>query len=644
VFTTDVQSESCNPLAAYDREQGFRTYLGLPIQVGGEVLGVLTFNTREPRTYSPEELACLTSFAAQAAIAITNARLYQAAQQELAERRKAEETLRTHRDRLETLLQSSLQLARLQPLEQLVGALGAACARLLHADGGDVRIVEGGDLVKIVGWGTHEAVNSPLRLRMGAGLSGAMAATGDPLVVDDLPDDMRLPPAVRDAFRRLGCQSWFGVPVVLGTRLLGTLNMWSRQRFTPEDIAVATAFAAQVAIALENARLYAELTASFEQLKLTQAALVQGEKLRALGQMAAGIAHDLNNMLAVILGQAELIRLQTGDGGVQQALKILCTAASDGAQVVRRLQGFGRQKANVPLVPCDLPSLVREALALTRPRWRDEAQRENRAIQASTAFTDIPPVLGEPSEIREALTNLVLNAVDAMPTGGTLGITACVVPTPATGDGVSVELAVSDSGVGMSDDVRSRIFDPFFTTKGVKGTGLGLAVVYGIMERHGGSIAVESTPGVGTTFRLRFRAAESPHHGRPEVSAAAAPAHARILLVDDDAVVRSTIATLLRVMHHTVVEAASGAEALAYLAEETVDLVITDLGMPKMTGSEVAERIQSLRPGVPVILLTGWGQQLAGAPPRAVDQVLSKPIRVEALQAAITQVLAGRRG
>jgi CheY-like chemotaxis protein len=295
-------------------------------------------------------------------------------------------------------------------------------------------------------------------------------------------------------------------------------------------------------------------------------------------------------------------------------------------------------------VPCDLSALVQEALALTRPRWRDEAQRENRAILVSMAFEDIPPILGEPSEIREALTNLILNAVDAMPTGGTLKITARVAPTPPRDDGRSVELGIADSGVGMSAEVRSRIFDPFFTTKGLKGTGLGLAVVYGIMERHGGSIVVASTPGVGTTFTLRFLAGDSAQDGRVGDRKAVASLHARILLIEDDAVVRETIAMLLRAIRHTVVEAATGAAGLADLAKESVDLVISDLGMPEMTGWEVAQRVKALRPQVPVILLTGWGQQMSGVSLEAVDQVLSKPIRLEDLQNAIAQLLAARGG
>ncbi|HYL82329.1 MAG TPA: GAF domain-containing sensor histidine kinase, partial [Candidatus Acidoferrum sp.] len=508
IFSADCAHDPRNAFAAADAARGLVTSLNLPIRYRDTVLGALSFNTTAPRNYTPEELRYLQAFGTQVAIAIENARLYAAAQRELGERTRAEATRRAHQNRLETLLQSSLELAQIQPLERLVGGLGAACARLLNADGGDVRIVEGNDLIKIAGWGDYQAVGSPLRLPMGQGLSGAMAARGEPLIVDELAKDERLPPSVRDGFRRLGHRAWFGVPVKIGDRLLGTLNMWSREHFSPEDIAIATAFAAQAAIALENARLYAELRESFEQLQRTQDTMIQGEKLRALGQMSAGIAHDLNNMLAAILGQAELLRLRVQLPEIQEALQTLYTAATDGAQVVRRLQEFGRRQAITPLVPCDLAAIVQEVLELTRPRWRDEAQRQGRSIQVQTSLDTLPRVLGHPAEIREALTNLILNAMDAMPEGGTLTLAGIAEPAPpSSGKSSGVSLTVADTGVGMPEAVCRRIFEPFFTTKGPGGTGLGLAVVYGIMERHGGRIDVRSTPGRGTTFSLWFQAA-----------------------------------------------------------------------------------------------------------------------------------------
>ncbi len=307
-------------------------------------------------------------------------------------------------------------------------------------------------------------------------------------------------------------------------------------------------------------------------------------------------------------------------------------AAADGAEVVRRLQDFARQRATSPLAPMDLRAAVQEAVEITRPRWQDEPQRSGRVIAMRTHVDDLPPILGHAPEIRETLTNLIFNAVDAMPEGGTLTVAGSALP-----DGVTLTLA--DTGTGMSDDVRQKIFEPFFTTKGVKGTGLGLSVVYGILVRHGGEISVASTPGRGTTITLRFQAAAASTESIPPTVALVPPAPRRLLLIDDEATVRTTLANLLRAAGHSVVEAASGAAGFAALATHPVDLVVTDLGMPEMTGWEVARTVKARHPGVPVVLLTGWGEHATGdgVERAGVDRVLGKPIKVEHLLRTIAE-------
>jgi PAS domain S-box-containing protein len=742
---------------------------------------------------------------------------------DITDRKRADEALRTYRDRLEALLRGSLELARIQPLERLIAGIGEACARLLQADSGDVRIREAHDLVKIVGWGGHEDLGSVARLPIGQGLSGAMAASGAPLIVLDPGADERVHPATRERFRSLGYRAWLGVPIRIGDQLLGTLNMWSRERFSPEDVAIATAFAAQVAIALENtrlfhaeserreqlevvqavtaelsrelnlpaalaliarktfelaradgcgvwlwdaeaevlvpqawegpgwirdvrlrlgegvtgeaarrreglivndyltspfahplwvereqnraviaepllsgdrllgviganrngvglpfteedrrlfrlfadqaaiviehARLYTDLKRSYENLRQAQDELVRSEKLRGLGQMAAGIAHDLNNTLATILGQVELLRLRPRSPEVAEGLALLQTAATDGAAVVRRLQDFARQKRAEPLQPCDLTQIVSETLELTRPRWQEEPRRKGIVIDPELDLADVPLIQAHPAELREALTNLIFNAVDAMPQGGTLRLAGRVLP-PAEGDPPSagteasglqqpvwVELAVADTGIGIPDAIRGHIFDPFFTTKGLHGTGLGLSVVYGILERHGGRIDVTSVPGQGTTFRLRLRAAASDAQPAVVPHATTAPVSARrILVVDDDAPVRRTLAGLLRASGQDVLEAGGGAEALTCLATTPVDLVFTDLGMPEVTGWDVARAAKARCAHLPVVLLTGWGVQVATEAPSGVtvDRVLPKPVARRTILALIAELTGPR--
>jgi signal transduction histidine kinase/CheY-like chemotaxis protein len=453
------------------------------------------------------------------------------------------------------------------------------------------------------------------------------------------------------------------LPLLVGDRISGVLAIFTRTThdFSDEELALLTAFAAQVAIAMENARLFAELKRAYEDVQRAQEEMIRSEKLRALGQMAAGMAHDLNNVLAAVLGQAELLRLRLPDPQVHDALDTLTTAATDGAQIVGRLQDFARQQPSRPLAAVDLGTTVREALEITRPQWKDEPQQRGVVVEVDVAVGDIPPVRGHEPEIREALTNLILNSVDAMPQGGILRVEGRLVdsstgqrkarpdrPSQSTHEPIDqstscwVELAVSDTGVGIPEEVRGRIFDPFFTTKGMKGTGLGLSMVYGIMQRHGGHIDVVSTPGRGTTFTLRFRLADAATSRPERQTAGRSYPPRRLLLIDDDPTVRRTLVDLLRAVGHTVAEFGEGVTGLKHLREHPVDLVLTDLGMPEMSGWDVARAVKATDARQPVILLTGWGEQPASQAdhPGLVDRILGKPVRLDELLATIEALTA----
>jgi CheY-like chemotaxis protein len=294
----------------------------------------------------------------------------------------------------------------------------------------------------------------------------------------------------------------------------------------------------------------------------------------------------------------------------------------------------------------DLRIAVLEALEITRPRWKDEPQRRGVLIRTQTALEGLPPILGHAPDVRETLTNLIFNAVDAMPAGGTLRISGRVVNGGAESPGGAawVELSVTDTGVGMNEEVRQRIFDPFFTTKGVQGTGLGLSVVYGIMTRHGGQIDVASAPGQGTTVTLRFQAGSADAAAKTK-PAPSLPAARRLLLIDDDPAVRQTLSSLLRAAGHTVIEADGGAAGLALLGQTPVDCLLTDLGMPEVTGWDVARMAKARTPSLPVVLLTGWDEHVTSDATEQglVDRVLGKPFRVEELLSIIAELTAPRR-
>jgi PAS domain S-box-containing protein len=616
VFSPQVATDPRAFFGSRYAASGIATYLGLPIKTRGEVIGILIIATTASREYTPDELAYLTSFADCAAIAIENARLFREEQQ--------------RREQLEAVRLVSTEVARELDLDRLLDLIIRRATELTGRLVGSVYLYEPTTdrLVPVA----HQSSGMWIRqtpFPLGEGVGGVAARERRGLIVNDYRS---FPHASPEVLAHTDITAAMAEPLLCQDRLLGVISLRETdpgKPFTEEDLGVLRLFAPQAAIAIENARLYAELTQSYQSLRLAQAELVRSEKLRGLGQMAAGIAHDLNNMLAAILGQVELLKLRGVPPDVRDGLTTLETAASDGAQVVRRLQDFARQRTASPLAPMDLAQAVQEALELTRPRWQDELQQRGKTIAIHTALGDLPPILGHAPEIREVLTNLIFNAVDAMPDGGRLTLAGA-----ATSAGVT--LTLTDTGVGMSEAVRQKVFEPFFTTKGVKGTGLGLAVVYSILERHGGRVAVASAPGQGTIVTLHFQAAAA-GLAVPAAAPPLRPASRRLLLIDDETTVRTTMGTLLRAVGHEVTEAENGPDGLASLADRLVDLVITDLGMPGMTGWEVAQQVKAAQPHLPVILLTGWGQQ---APPPAsgqdcVDRVLGKPIRLEALQGAI---------
>lgn len=396
-------------------------------------------------------------------------------------------------------------------------------------------------------------------------------------------------------------------------------------------------------LARENARLYDEAQQALADLKVAQEQLVRSATLRALGELAAGAAHHLNNLLAVILGRVELL-LRTDEPGQmrQQTLHIIHKAATDAAEVVRRVQQFARMPAPEQRT-VDLHQIAADVLEMTRSRWEDAVQVQALTVEATLEGTAVAPVRGHPAALREVVTNLVLNAVDAMPSGGRVTLRT------AEADGW-VSLTVADTGIGMTEQVRRRCLEPFFTTKGMRSTGLGLSVNYGIIKQHGGDLDIESTEGVGTvvTIRLPVWDAQMEKRSSEGLPTAAVPPGSprRILMIDDDDSVREVLVDMLVADGHTVFAARRGREGLALLDRgERVDLVVTDLGMPEMTGWEVARAIYSRWPRLPVVLLTGWGDTLnVGEVQReAVALIVSKPVTAEALARLVAVCDSGPR-
>jgi PAS domain S-box-containing protein len=367
-------------------------------------------------------------------------------------------------------------------------------------------------------------------------------------------------------------------------------------------------------------------------------ALAQNEKLRALGQLASGVAHDLNQSLGLVVGHSELALETAGQAAslppaLRESLETIMQGALDGAQTVKRLQTFVRGQPDGDPERVAVTALLTDVVRLTAPRWRDAAQAVGAPVSVSVnvSLNGDDEILGWPASLREALINLVFNAIDALPRGGSLQLVA-----RDADEQVIIEIV--DSGTGMTPEVAARIFEPFYTTKGERGTGLGLAMVYGIVERHGGRIEIDSAPGRGTTVRLILPRA--PRHAvhRPTARPEEAPRKRTILIVDDEAALRRMMTQMLQLDGHTVAAAASATEAVAMLEEQRFDVVLSDHGLGLgMNGLELATLVKERWPGTRFILVTGWGGSIdpAEVASLGVEAVISKPYRAPELRQRI---------
>ncbi|HEU4598005.1 MAG TPA: GAF domain-containing protein [Pyrinomonadaceae bacterium] len=373
------------------------------------------------------------------------------------------------------------------------------------------------------------------------------------------------------------------------------------------------------------------ITRDITEQKQERERAAQADKLRALGQLASGVAHDFNNALAAILGRAQLLRRSTRDAEIARNLDIIQTAAEDAAATVRRIRSFAHQSPGEEFTLLEVGALLRDAVEITRTRWENDARA--RGLRYDVELDDGGCGLyarGNASELREVFVNLIVNAIDAMPGGGRLSIKCRV-------RGGRVQLHFTDNGAGMTEEVRARIFEPFYTTKGMNGTGLGLFVSYGIVERHLGHITAASAPGHGTTFTIELPSAEpvaTSDAGAEPVAAGHSAESLSILVVDDEETVRETLAEMIQSLGHRATVVGGGAAALALLDGAAFDLVFTDLSMPEMDGIEVAREIRRRRAGLPVVIVTGYGKDAlrSHGAGDAADAVIGKPFDFEQVE------------
>lgn len=568
------------------------------------------------------------------------------------------EDLRGATQRLEDLvfklgtLNEMVELAaRIPRIQELLGLVLQTTMRAVRATVGSIMILDRDRrILKLAASrGIPEEVAASAEIKVGDGIAGKVMELGEPVLVDDIESDPRFK---QPNAPRYGSGSFICMPIRVGDRAVGVINMAKRkepgeastsrpQPFSHTDLQFLNALMTYIGYAVDNARLLEEAQQSAQQLqgvvddlKATQAQLVRGETLRAMGQLSSGMAHHLNNLFAVILGRTELLLNKVEEAGVRRSLDIIQRTSQDGAEVVRRVQRFSRVQPVSEPVAVDLNQLVQEVVELTKPRWHDESLLRGATIEVGVEAGAIPAAAGEPAPLREVLINLLLNSTDALPHGGRIAF-----KTWTAND--CVHCAVIDTGIGMSDEVRRRALEPFFTTKGPKSTGLGLSVAYGTIQRHGGTLTIESAEGQGTTVTISLPLASKTLSAvAPRPSAALPGVPLRVLVIDDEMQVRATLSDILENQGHAVVQASGGQEGLGLLASgQPIDLVLTDLGMPDMTGWDVARSVRERWPELPVGLVTGWGEQdLTPEERDRVSFVLTKPFDRQLLREALAPI------
>jgi signal transduction histidine kinase/DNA-binding response OmpR family regulator len=640
MWTADILSDPAldlsPPTRAIIETEGYRSVLSVPLLAGERVLGAIVVYRDTVGSFSDDDIDITQVFAAQAAVALENAALYQRASERA--------------DKLTTLSALTRLITGAASSTEVFGAVAQAAVRLLGARAGNVWVDDpASGMLRAEG----RVADDPVLMERlatfkviphGEGLSGTVFSTRAPIFVSDLRADPRFlnQPLLSDDSVR----AYAGIPLVAAEGVvMGVLALLFAERrdFTDEEKELVRLLADQAAIAIVQAQLYGEAERRrrqaeemAENLERSQAHLVKTERLRALGEMAAGVAHDFNNLLSVILGRTELMLRRARDPGVARDLEAVRRAAQDGADTVRRIQEFTRTRRTRAFERVDLGAVAREVVELTHPRWEQEGQ--SRGVHYEFTVEGLaPPVAGRPEELREVLTNLLTNAMDAMPDGG-----RCHVRLHGDEDWAIV--SVQDTGVGMGEEMRRRVFEPFFTSKGPRGTGLGLAVSWGIVTRHGGTIEVDSVPGQGTTFVVRLPIPVTLPDAVTGVSVPPPSGTARVLIVEDEPEVQAVLADMLREAGYVVVVAKDGAEGIERCEQEAMDIVLTDISMPGLSGWDVAARLRERFPTIPVGFVTGWGDQLDPDRLRhaGVSFVVAKPFQALDVLRHVAQALIAR--
>jgi signal transduction histidine kinase/CheY-like chemotaxis protein len=598
---------------------GVHGFAAVPLTTADRTLGVLTVFFGERRRFTAEDKEVLALLAGHAALVVETAQLYRAQ-----ERRAVRLEMLTE---LNQLISSSLSTT------EVLGTLARATAEMMDAAYAWIWIADRTAAVLhrvAVSDERFARAYTVDRLRFDEGLAGWVAEHGGSAIAADIDADERIvQPAL---LRRLGIRSLLAWPIGVGGEFLGVLNVGDREpiRLDADQRQLLDSLVAQAAIALRNARLYEDLRFTHEELARTQTQVIHTEKLAALGQFVAGVAHELNNPLTALLANAYLATRATDLGRLKEHVSKIQASGERAANIVRNLLHFARKS-----VPGDEPVDVNAVIERVLEVGVDAAAARRIGVVRDLA-PDLPTTVGNPGELHQVLLNLVTNAVQAMgERGGTLTLR-----TRASDDKIVV--AVSDTGPGIPPEIRFKIFDPFFTTKPMgTGTGLGLSVAAGIVTAHGGRLWLDEAVTSGTTFLIELpvrRAAPVPSRGPEPV----VPPGRRILVVEDEPPVAEVLAALLRDLGCEVVVATSAKAARDAAAREPFDLISLDLIMPDESGADFWKELQATRPDLAakVAFVSGAGERaLLDFVERTGRPILTKPFTLEKLRAFLAAEL-----
>lgn len=649
IVTPDIQRET--RFVVYDDwlKQGFRATLCHPLMIEGQVIGTLNFTSRRSNAYDEDTLRLVQPLAEQAAIAIHNVRLRQRLTNESRRLRRIVEVANhvKHHLGLNTgylsvfeILRRMCEVACELGWERAVFCLRDATTAtapdsFIAAFAGDFTEAQQTELDVLR---TQRTRVGGFSTTPGARLSGVYRRIGDHSFILGSNADSPL------RLWHTG-QQIVVVPLALEGRLFGTFSVDRAGRTpTAEEVETLELLTDHATVVLHNSRLIAQLQEQLietqrlrEQERAHHLQMQQTERLRALGELASGVAHNFNNALTIIQGRLGLLKAQVTDDATRRSVDIIHRVAQDAANIVKRIQDFARVRQDDSDFEClDLSQLVQETVEAAQPKWT--ARTGGRLFRVACHAPTPVYILGNPTELREVVTNLVFNALDAMPQGGELTIAVSEQEETA-------QLVVRDTGVGMTEETKRRLFDPFYTTKGPQGTGLGLSVSHNIVSRHKGRIDVASELGQGTTFTLTFPLAPRPPVQEILLDAATTGSQGlRILIVDDERPVAETIRDIIALLGHQPVVETNPFQALRRLRLEPFDALFTDLGMPDMNGWQLIAEVRRIAPTLPVTLVTGWANSIHPADLQAQRvRLLAKPLDISVVERTLGEIVSELR-